>query len=50
MKYLGKLVRITDSTSPLCGEYGIIRGFDGESYYIFTDCGKVELGREQFSI
>ncbi len=50
MALFGKLVRITDPNNPLCGEYGIIRGFDGESYYIFTDCGKVELGREGFSL
>lgn len=50
MALLGRLARITDPNNPYFGEYGIIRGFDGENYYIFTDCGKVELGREGFSI
>ena len=50
MALFGKLVKITDPNSPYYGEHGIVRGFDGENYYIFTDCGKVELSREGFSV
>ncbi len=51
MGLLGKLVAITDMKSLFYGAEGIVKGFDGERYYIrIGKYGNNFFKREQFSI
>lgn len=52
-KLIGKKVFITDPESIYLGEWGIIKDFDGEVYYIAIADGKDSLpifDRDQFKV
>ena len=53
MDIVGKMCIVTDLDTGLCGEWGMVRDFDGSYYYIFvgndeTKC--VVLPREAFKV
>lgn len=55
MALIGKLVFITDKASDYFGAWGIVKGFDGESYLVAIGDSRADynwpvFGREQFRV